>query len=105
VRAVPGARAPRRPRRDRATVRRASKAPRSRRPAPPREEDEEAADELDAFDGETVVLDDAVREQILLEVPMNPLCREDCPGLCAESPKRSVGSHSTLAAIVSTKKE
>jgi len=35
------------------------------------------------FDGETVVLDDVVRDEILLEIPMIPLCSEDCPGMSA----------------------
>jgi uncharacterized protein len=49
---------------------------------------ESGADELtDAeadtlpFNGETVVLDDLVRDELLLGVPMIPLCREDCPGM------------------------
>jgi DUF177 domain-containing protein len=33
------------------------------------------------YDGETVVLDDLVRDELLLEIPMIPLCREDCPGM------------------------
>ncbi|MEM9695522.1 MAG: DUF177 domain-containing protein [Myxococcota bacterium] len=37
--------------------------------------------DVDVYDGETVVLDDFVREAILLEVPTFPLCREECPGL------------------------
>ena len=37
--------------------------------------------DIDVYDGETVVLDDFVREAILLEVPAFPLCRESCPGL------------------------
>ena len=34
------------------------------------------------FDGETIELDDLVREELLLAVPVNVLCREDCKGLC-----------------------
>lgn len=45
--------------------------------------------DLDVYDGETVVLDDFVREAILLEVPTFPLCREDCPGLRAMTPEVS----------------
>jgi uncharacterized protein len=41
---------------------------------------EEEADTL-PFDGETVVLDDLVRDELLLEIPMIPLCSEDCPGM------------------------
>jgi uncharacterized protein len=34
------------------------------------------------FDGEGIELDDVVRQEILLAVPANVLCREDCKGLC-----------------------
>lgn len=33
------------------------------------------------FDGETVVLDDFIRDELLLETPMFPLCSEACPGM------------------------
>lgn len=33
------------------------------------------------YDGETVVLDDLVRDELLLGVPMIPLCSDDCPGM------------------------
>jgi len=70
------------------------------------DEEEESEDDLDAYDGENVVLDDAVREQVLLEVPMNPLCREDCPGLAPQSePPAPKGPFEKLSQIVSTKKE
>ncbi len=38
------------------------------------------------YDGETVVLDDLVRDELLLEIPMIPLCREDCPGISPGDP-------------------
>jgi len=34
------------------------------------------------FDGEGIELDDLVREELLLAVPVNVLCRENCKGLC-----------------------
>ncbi len=34
------------------------------------------------FDGETIEVDEVVREQILLALPMRKLCRPDCRGLC-----------------------
>lgn len=34
------------------------------------------------YDGETIDLTEPVRENLFLAVPMKPLCREDCPGLC-----------------------
>jgi uncharacterized protein len=42
-------------------------------------------DELDysIYQGAAVDLDELVREQILLALPMRQLCREDCKGLCA----------------------
>ncbi len=39
------------------------------------------------FSGETVVLDDLVRDELLLGIPMIPLCSEECPGM-APAPKR-----------------
>lgn len=43
------------------------------------------ADEADVatYDGETVVLDPLVREAILLELPISPLCDEGCPGMAS----------------------
>jgi uncharacterized protein len=38
------------------------------------------------YDGETVVLDDLVKDELVLETPMIPLCREDCPGISPASP-------------------
>ncbi|MGF1466204.1 MAG: DUF177 domain-containing protein [Sandaracinaceae bacterium] len=38
------------------------------------------------FDGEQIVLDDLVREHLLLEVPIQPLCREDCAGIALGTP-------------------
>jgi uncharacterized protein len=37
---------------------------------------------LAVFDGEAIELDELVREEILLALPANVLCREDCRGLC-----------------------
>ena len=45
--------------------------------------DLEDADE-EVFDGKTIDLDPIVREQVLLALPMNAVCREDCKGLCAQ---------------------
>jgi uncharacterized protein len=39
------------------------------------------APDLVPYDGQTVVLDDLVRDEILLGIPMIPLCSEDCPGM------------------------
>ena len=49
------------------------------------EQDAELEEEdlaLSTFDGETIDVDELVREQVLLEVPAHALCQEDCKGLC-----------------------
>ncbi len=43
---------------------------------------EDADQEL--FDGKTIDLTPIVREQLLLALPMNAVCREDCKGLCSQ---------------------
>jgi uncharacterized protein len=50
---------------------------------PKEDEYEFSAAEADVlpFDGETVVLDDLVRDELVLAIPMIPLCSEDCPGM------------------------
>lgn len=42
----------------------------------------ERGDFMMFHDGRRLDLRDAVREALLLEMPISPLCREDCPGLC-----------------------
>ena len=62
----------------------AGRAPSGRHAAPADDDAEDlAADDLDReiFSGDTLVLDGLVREHVILEVPMQPLCREDCPGI------------------------
>lgn len=46
-------------------------------------EEDLTPEELDTefYSGDTVALDELVREHVLLEVPMKPLCREACEGL------------------------
>jgi uncharacterized protein len=43
------------------------------------------AEELDVsvFDGESIDVDELVKEQIFLSVPDRTLCREDCQGICS----------------------
>jgi uncharacterized protein len=47
------------------------------------EDDEMAPDQADMipYDGETVVLDELVRDELLLGLPMIPLCSEGCEGI------------------------
>jgi uncharacterized protein len=48
------------------------------------DEDEERDDEERYLDGDLLDLEPAFRDAVVLALPMSPLCREDCPGLCAE---------------------
>ncbi len=38
--------------------------------------------EISYYQGEGLLLEDAVREQVLLSVPLKTVCREECKGLC-----------------------
>jgi uncharacterized protein len=38
--------------------------------------------EVGYYQGEGLLLEDAIREQVLLSVPLKVVCREDCKGLC-----------------------
>jgi len=49
------------------------------------DDEDDGKDEPDGvvhFDGDQIDLTPELREQILLAIPMSPLCREDCAGLC-----------------------
>jgi uncharacterized protein len=39
---------------------------------------------VSVFDGETIDVDEIVKEQILLAVPTRTLCRPDCKGICPD---------------------
>ncbi|MGC9666302.1 YceD family protein [Planosporangium sp. 12N6] len=41
-------------------------------------------DEVGRMQGDLIDLEPAVRDAVVLTLPNNPLCREDCPGLCPE---------------------
>jgi len=42
-----------------------------------------AESEISYYQGQGLLLEDVLREQILLAVPLKAICREDCKGLCA----------------------
>ena len=47
------------------------------------EEELSAADlDLDFYTGKVIDLENIIREQIILTMPLKPLCSEDCRGLC-----------------------
>lgn len=50
------------------------------------EEVEISAEEMGLilFEGEEIDLREAIQEQILMALPLRPLCRDDCKGLCLQ---------------------
>jgi len=48
------------------------------------EDTEQDDEELLYLDGDLLDLEPALRDAVVLALPMSPLCREDCPGLCVE---------------------
>ncbi|NYI06593.1 uncharacterized protein FHU37_003536 [Allostreptomyces psammosilenae] len=51
-----------------------------RTPVAPEEEDEEAL----RLEGDLFDLEPVLRDAVVLELPLQPVCREDCPGLCPD---------------------
>ncbi|HEY6297006.1 MAG TPA: YceD family protein [Streptosporangiaceae bacterium] len=48
------------------------------------DEQEEQDDEERYLDGDLLDLEPTLRDAVVLALPMAPLCRDDCPGLCIE---------------------
>jgi uncharacterized protein len=46
------------------------------------------ADELPRVVGESVDLEQVVRDAVVLGLPLSPLCTSDCPGMCPECGER-----------------
>lgn len=42
------------------------------------------SDEVGRMQGDLIDLEPAVRDAVVLALPTNPLCRQDCPGLCPD---------------------
>jgi uncharacterized protein len=47
-------------------------------------ENDEQDDEEYHLDGDLLDLEPVLRDAVVLALPMSPMCREDCPGLCVE---------------------
>ncbi|MFW7413401.1 YceD family protein [Demequina sp. SO4-18] len=45
-------------------------------------DEEGESEDVFEFDGETLDLEEVVRDAVVLQLPFTPLCRPDCPGLC-----------------------
>jgi uncharacterized protein len=46
--------------------------------------DEEADEETQVLQDDMVDLEPVLRDAVVLSLPLQPVCREDCPGLCPE---------------------
>ncbi|WNM28268.1 DUF177 domain-containing protein [Demequina capsici] len=51
-------------------------------PGVEREDEEEEPEDVYEFDGETLELEEVVRDAVAEQLPFTPLCEPDCPGLC-----------------------
>jgi len=47
------------------------------------EEDDESDDPLPVLEDDLINLEPTLRDAVVLDLPLAPLCREDCPGLCS----------------------
>ena len=56
--------------------------------------------EIGYYQGEGVLLEDALREQVLLSVPLKVVCREDCKGLCPNCGKNRNTDPCSCAPVV-----
>ena len=60
----------------------------------------DAEAEIGYYQGEGLLLEDALREQVLLAVPLKMLCRDECKGLCPYCGKNLNDSACSCAAPV-----
>jgi uncharacterized protein len=60
---------------------------RSARGTPP-DRDAQEDDETARMEGDLLDLEPVLRDAVVLALPLTPLCREDCSGLCAECGER-----------------
>lgn len=47
-------------------------------------EDDETEEEQRELDGDLMDLEEVVRDAVVTSLPFQPMCRDDCPGLCSE---------------------
>ena len=48
------------------------------------EDEEELDDDIRYMDGDEIDLEGPIRDAIILNLPLNPLCKADCQGLCPD---------------------
>ncbi len=59
-----------------------AKGRRHKAPEPEPEEDNAKHEEFSPYSGDVIDLTQSIQENVFLSLPMKPLCRRDCPGLC-----------------------
>lgn len=47
-------------------------------------DEDPAAEDVPLLDGDLLDLEPTFRDAVVLALPLSPVCREDCPGLCTE---------------------
>jgi uncharacterized protein len=52
----------------------------------------EAEEEERGLDGDLIDFEPVVRDAVVLSLPLSPLCRDDCPGLCSVCGERLAGA-------------
>ena len=60
----------------------------------------DAEAEIGYYQGEGILLEDVLREQVLLALPLKVTCREDCKGLCSQCGKNLNQEQCSCAAPV-----
>lgn len=74
---------------------------------------DENAPDVYSYDGDRIYLDEVIRDELILEIPMNPLCSEACPGIAVarenseevDSGSTSKGLDPRLAPLLRLKKQ
>lgn len=66
------------------SARPAGKHRRGHQPEPESEEEEESGEVYSTYTGDFIDLSQSVEENVFLGIPMKPLCRPDCQGLCPQ---------------------
>jgi uncharacterized protein len=57
------------------------------------------------YDGDTVVLDDLVRDELVLDIPMIPLCSESCAGIPTPAKEAEPAVDPRFAPLLALKKK
>jgi uncharacterized protein len=81
--------------------------PASKLGRPAKDEHEMSSGDADVmpYDGETVVLDELLRDELVLDIPMIPLCSESCPGISTQAQASKPAVDPRLAPLLALKQQ